>query len=141
MSLWPATLPQCPILNEFSEQRQRNAVSFSPDVGPPKLRRRSSESGVMASVAFRMTISDLEIFRTFFVDTLEDGPISFQWRHPLDGLVYDWWFDAKEAPSIARMTPETVRVSFNLVRFGTGTSVSVEGAFQADAFQEDAFQT
>jgi hypothetical protein len=141
MSLWPETLPQCPILNGFSEQRQRNVVSFNPDVGPVKLRRRNSASGAMASVVFRMTLSELAIFRTFFVDTLEDGPISFQWQHPLDGLVYDWWFDAKEAPSIARMTPETVRVSFNLVRFGTGTGLVTGGAFQQDAFQDDAFQT
>jgi hypothetical protein len=141
MSLWPATLPQCPILNGFSEQRQRNAVSFNPDVGPPKLRRRSSTSGVVASIVFHMTINELEIFRTFFVDTLEDGPISFQWQHPLDGLIYDWWFDAKESPRIERVTSDTAYVSFNLLRFDVGTPTVPPGAEELDAFQSDAFQS
>lgn len=121
--MWPDILPQCPILNGFSEQKQRNLVSFKPDVGPSKIRRRSSESGFNASVIFRMTSTELAAFNTFFIDTLEDGSIPFIWRHPTDGLNYSWWFDSKQSPRLDRMTPDTFRISFSILRFGRGRAI------------------
>ena len=142
MSTWPTDLPQCPILNAFSEQRQRNLVSFKPDVGPPKIRRRASASAVLAAVSFRMTDDDVGSFNTFFEDTLKDGSLPFDWQHPIDGLIYSWWFDSGEAPRLDRMTSTTFRVSLNLLRFGVGIEPVLEtAAFQADAFQTDAFET
>jgi antitoxin component of RelBE/YafQ-DinJ toxin-antitoxin module len=116
MTTWPATLPQCPILNDFSEQRQRNLAAFEPDVGPPKMRRRSTAVAVSTAVAFRMDLTELAAFNTFFETTLKDGTLPFDWAHPLTQTTYSWMFDAKEAPRIDRMTPSTVRVTFNLLR-------------------------
>lgn len=114
--LWPTALPQCPILNGFSEQRQRNIVSFEPDVGPPKMRRRSSAVATLTSVVFRFTVADVEVFNTFYQDTLSDGSLPFVWKHPISQTYYTWMFDSKEAPRFDRMTPNTFRVSYNLLR-------------------------
>ncbi len=165
--IWPEALPQCPILNSFSEKRQLNVISFKPEIGPPKVRRRRTESGVLTSVEFRMSTNEVAIFNIFFVTTT-----------PITHINYFWRFVPKEAPRIERMPPTTFRVSFNLVRFGTdrdrsgarfvgagnlsvntkqvhqsgarfagvgNASSDTAGAagltaFQDDAFQEDAFQ-
>jgi hypothetical protein len=113
---WPATLPQCPILNGFSEQRQRNLAAFQPDVGPPKARRRSTAASVRTNVAFRMTNTQILAFNTFFETTLADGSLPFDWLHPVTKVNYTWMFDTGDAPVLDRMTPKTYRVTFNLLR-------------------------
>jgi hypothetical protein len=115
MTTWPSTLPQCPIMN-FSEQRQRNVVAFEPDVGPPKMRRRSTAVAVTTSVTFRMSTTQLAAFNTFYETTLSDGVLPFDWAHPVTKVTYSWMFDAKEAPTVERMSPQHHRVSFNLLR-------------------------
>ncbi len=158
---WPITLPQCPVLNGFSEQRQRNIVAFNPDVGPPKIRRRSSASAVLTSATFRLTTDELSDFDTFFIDTLKDGSLPFEWQHPINRLIYSWWIDSHEAPRIDRLTSSTFRITLNLLRFGHGLDISgavfggvgnlsidmiqthgpaATAAFQSDSFQSDAFQ-
>lgn len=113
---WPTTLPQCPILNGFSEQRQNNIIEFSSDIAAPKIRRRSSKTSMLTSVMFRMTTTELSVFNTFYIDTLRDGTTQFDWMHPITKVNYSWMFDANNAPQIERLTPKTFRVSFNLVR-------------------------
>jgi len=115
-SAWPATLPQCPILNAFSEQRQRNVASFKPDVGPPKMRRRSTAVGVPTSVAFRMTNAQVLTFNTFYETTLFDGTLPFDWPHPITKVAYTWMFSPDEAPKRDRMTSNTSRITFDLIR-------------------------
>ncbi len=113
---WPVVLPQCPVLNGFSEQRQRNVVEFQPDVGSTKLHRRATESNMQTSVIFRMTDAEVGIFNEWYVDYQEDGTLEFTWDHPITKVSHSWMFDANEAPRIDRMTPNTFRVSFNLLR-------------------------
>ncbi len=115
---WPEErlLPQCPILNGFSEQRQRNAIEFQPDVGFTKLHRRATESVIQTSVTFRMTDAEVDTFNEWYVDYQEDGTLDFTWDHPVTKVNHSWMFDAQDAPRIERMTPDTFRVSFNLLR-------------------------
>ena len=116
MTTWPAALPQCPILNGFSEQRQRNLASFAPEVGGPKISRRSTAVAVLTSLVYRMSNADILVFNTFFEDTLKDGSLPFDWDHPVTGTTYTWMFDINEAPRFDRMTPNSIRVTFNLLR-------------------------
>lgn len=116
MPTWPAGLPQCPILNGFSEQRQRNLAAFAPDVGAPKITRRSTAVAILTSLVFRMTNSHVSTFNTFFEDTLKDGSLPFDWEHPITNVTYTWMFDPKDAPRFDRTTPDTFRVTFNLLR-------------------------
>jgi hypothetical protein len=113
---WPASLPQCPILNAFSEQRQRNVRSFNPDVGPPKMGRRSTAVGVKTNTAWRMTNAQVITFNTFYETTLADGTLPFDWPHPITKVSYTWMFDTGEAPTFERYAPRFQRVSFQLIR-------------------------
>jgi len=113
---WPSTLPQCPIMQSFAEQRQRNVASFKPDVGPPKQRRRSTAVAVQTNVAFRMTRAQLTIFDTFYETTLEDGTLPFTWNHPITLTNYEWMFSPEDAPTKERVTSGTMRISFTLFR-------------------------
>ncbi len=113
---WPVALPECPVLNGFSEQRQRNVVEFQPEVGFTKLHRRATTSVVQTSVTFRMTDAEVDIFNEWYVDYQDDGTLEFTWDHPITKINYSWMFDAQDAPRIERTTPDTFRVSFNLLR-------------------------
>lgn len=115
-AVWPATIPQCPILNVFSEERQRNLAIFAPDTGYPRMVRRSTAVGILTSVAFRMTVAQIAIFNAFYETTIKDGSLPFTWPHPITGTNYVWMFDTNEAPKLDRMTPNTFRVTFNLLR-------------------------
>ena len=100
----------------ISEEKQVNVAAFSPDVGPPKIRKRSTAASWLTSVAFRMTTTQLAAFYAFYEDTLEDGSLPFTWAHPVTTLSYSWMFDPKATPKVDRMTPKTFRVSFSLLR-------------------------
>ena len=113
---WPSTLPQCPNLNDFSEERQPNTIAFAPDVGTPKMRRRSTAVSTKTTVAFRMTTAQRAAFNTFYETTIVDGTLPFTWAHPITKVSYTWVFKPNEVPKIDRMTPGTFRVSFNLLR-------------------------
>ncbi len=96
---WPTTIPQCPILNGFSEQKQiNNAVSW------------------LASLAYRMTTTQLAAFNSFYESDLEDGTLPFVWSHPILQEDFYWVFDPKDSPKIDRMTSGTFRITFNLIR-------------------------
>lgn len=116
MSAWPATIPQCPILNGLAEQRQRNVASFPPDVGPPKLRRRSTAAAVQTTVVFKMSNAELVDFNTFYETTLADGTLPFTWDHPRTKVNYSWMFSADEAPQIERLAPNASQVMCKLLR-------------------------
>lgn len=113
---WPAGLPQCPVLNGFSERRQRNVVTFNPEVGPQKARRRSTAATVLTGCTFRMTNAQKLTFDTFYETTLADGSLPFTWAHPVTKVGYTWMFAQDESPQRNRATPNTFTISFNLVR-------------------------
>lgn len=114
-SAWPSDIPQCPVLG-MTEQRQPNIAGFQPEVGPPKMRRRSSAVVTVTAVTYRMNVAQLASFNTFYTTTLADGSLPFTWKHPYTGVVYNWMFDSKQAPTFDRVTPSTFRVSFSLFR-------------------------
>ncbi len=115
MTTWPSDLPQCPTL-VFTEQRQRNLVAFQPDVGEPKIRRRSTATAVLTNMAFRMTNAQVLSFNTFFETTLKDGSLPFDFAHPVTKVTYSWVFDPKDSPRLTRVTPRTYTVTFDLLR-------------------------
>jgi hypothetical protein len=125
---WPDTIPQSPIYGGFTEQRQRNVTSFSPDVGSPKIRRRSTAVCVPCVAVFEFSDSQLDIFNTFYEDTLFDGTLPFTWRHPRMQTFYSWMFSVEEAPQIEATGSNLNRVSCKLIRLpGAGTSGGTGG--------------
>jgi len=114
--VWPATLPQCPLLNGWDETPQPSVTSFIPEVGPPKARRRSTAKVWISSVTYRMSNAQILTFLTFYETTLEDGSLPFSWDHPITNVIYNWQFDPQNRPRIARIGPKFQSVSFNLLR-------------------------
>jgi len=111
---WPTALG-CPVLS-FTEQPQPNVASFTPEVGPPKMRRRSTAKGWLTSFAFRMTRAQVVTFLTFYETTLEDGSLPFTMNHPRTTTNYSWMFMPGDEPEITRTAPNASSVSFKLVR-------------------------
>jgi hypothetical protein len=115
MPSWPSNLPQTPLYS-FSEQRQRNVAAFKPEVGPAKLRRRSTAVPTDANAVFVMTDAQVDEFTDFYVDDLEDGSLPFDWVHPVIGTEYTWVFDSEEAPTVERVAPDVNNVKCKLQR-------------------------
>ncbi len=111
---WPTDLPQCPILNGWDETPQPNVATFAPEVGPPKMKRRSTAKTWLSNVVYRMTSAQLVSFKTFYETTLEDGTLPFTWNHPVNKTNFNWYFD--DQPKITRVTPATHSVQFKLQR-------------------------
>lgn len=114
--VWPNELPQCPNLQSLVEQAQANLVVSKPDVGPPKMRRRSTARGVATSATFRMSADQLVIFEDFFENTLADGSLPFQWTHPRLGKTFWWMFSPDDPPRISRIAPKRYYVDIRLLR-------------------------
>jgi len=112
---WPS-LPQCPILGEFGEQRQNNVVVFQPEVGRPKFRKRSTRSHTLTAVAFRMTGAQVRDFNDFYKTYTSSGTDLFLWDHPITKKQFTWMFSPSDAPKIDRFAPDRFRVSFSLIR-------------------------
>jgi len=126
--IWPATLPQCPILNAFSERPQQNVVVFQPDVGPLKIRRRGTEKAWLSTLVFRMNSTQLAAFNIFYETTLEDGTLPFTLYHPVTKLGHIWMFKSGEQPIIRRNSPDGFLVGLALVRWESiaGEEMSLE---------------
>lgn len=117
MADWPENLPACPILNGFDEQPQPNVGAFKPEVGTPKMRRRSTARGWISNFTFRMTNAQAGDFWGFYIDTLNDGTEMFLMDHPLDpDTTYGWMFDPNTVPKAVRVTPTTQTIQFTLIR-------------------------
>lgn len=112
---WPSTIPQCPIL-AFQEKPQTNVASFKPEVGPPKMRRRSTAKSWLTDVTFRMTNAQVVTFLTFYETTLEDGSLPFTMNHPRTTTNYSWMFSPGNEPTIQRYAPNFSSVQLQLVR-------------------------
>lgn len=101
LSAWPATLPQHPLRDGFTEQRQPNVVAFKPDVGPPKTSRRSTAAGTLTAASFILTPAQKADFEEFYEATLADGTLPFLWDHPQTAVPYIWLFDPENVPEIS----------------------------------------
>jgi len=113
---WPAGLPQCPILNGWSETPQPNIGAFAPEVGPPKMKRRSTAKTWLSTLTYRMTSAQVVTFKTFYETTLEDGSLPFTWPHPVTKTSYSWNFNPGDEPTITRTAPSVHTVAFKLQR-------------------------
>ena len=78
--VWPASLPQAPLVAGWGEPGGPNVIRTPMDKGPAKQRRRSAKPRPM-SVSFMMTAAQLATFETFVNDTLR-GTARFGFTHP-----------------------------------------------------------
>lgn len=121
MPTWPASLPQAPLVDQWSGGPQRNKVSFQPEIGPSIDRRRGSSAFHTYQATFApLTDAQLATFVYFFETELYDGVVSFQWNDPVTGAAYNWKFSDDEPPyQVTSGEGNLHSLTFNLLRLGT----------------------
>ena len=85
-AVWPPSLPQSPLGDSFAEQPPNLIVRSPMDVGPAKVRRRSTAGVSRLQMAFRLTPAQLATFRTFLHNDIQDRALQFTWVHPVTGV-------------------------------------------------------
>lgn len=114
----PSTIPWCAVNSSYSEELERNVLSFQPSVGAPKLRRRSSISDSLISFSRSMTRAQWELLKEFYRTDLQDGALSFTAAHPADAGAATFIFtDSPKAQQFGnkRMVQLSVRMSGLLI--------------------------
>lgn len=100
--VWPfvsGDLGFTPDYGKWNETAQKNTIAYQPEVGEPKIRRRSTAKGFIADATFTITTSQLQTFVSWYEDDCADGSLPFEWAHPVLGTVYRWAFDSDQQPS------------------------------------------
>lgn len=82
---WPASLPQRPQADDFSETPPNLLVRSTTDTGPAKVRRRTTAGVTKMRASFRLTAAQLDAFRSFYAVDIEHGALPFSWTHPVTG--------------------------------------------------------
>ena len=92
MATWPATLPSYVLVEGYSEMPPVNSIRTQMDVGPPKVRRRSTAAPRPITCKQHMTKTQVAILDTFYVTTLSSGVDPFDWTHPRTGASVSFTF-------------------------------------------------
>ena len=111
---WPANVSSAFMMADYAEELEGNIDQFTPEVGMPKTRRRSSNSTERLSGSIIMTTTEYATFLDFFRDTIEDGTKSFNMLHPRTQANTKLQF--VEAPSISDYGPDLWKVSVKMRR-------------------------
>ena len=87
MASWPGTLPGFDkmLADGYEAVMVDNIIATEMDVGPPKIRRRSSAGVEPISGSMRMTATQLATFKTFYNTTINYGADEFDATHPETG--------------------------------------------------------
>jgi hypothetical protein len=102
-AVWPISLPTEPFVRAFKEALPKNTIRTPMEVGPDKVRRRSTARVKNISFLLPIPRADVPTFEAFFEDTLGDGSLPFDFTHPR--LLTTLTFRFREDPG--DITPDT----------------------------------
>jgi hypothetical protein len=83
VALWPATLPQSVFIG-VTDQRRPAVVRTASDGGVDKIRRRFTSTPRDIDPPIVLTVAQRATFDTFFITTLKEGSLPFEWDDPVD---------------------------------------------------------
>lgn len=89
---WPSGLPDAPRPGGFREVVPRSSVRTQMDVGPAKLRRRSTGNVRFFQCIFELTLAQVATLDTFFITTLTGGSEAYNFDHPRTGATAEYRF-------------------------------------------------
>jgi len=99
MAAWPGSLPQAPLLDEYSFEPADQCVTTDMDTGPPQRRRRFSVGFGRHSIAFLLTGTQRAAFDTFYGTTLGGGAtVITGFPHPTTGAAATFQFARGSVP-------------------------------------------
>lgn len=107
--IWPTSLPQAPLRSDYREAGPSAILRSETDTGPAIVRRRFTAASRRREVTYRMSEAQLEIFETFFDQTIAGGSLRFDWP------------DARRDQTVeARMRIETGNEPYTVAGIGAG---------------------
>lgn len=109
---WPATLPQNPQHEGYSEGYEDNVIRSAPDKGPSKTRPRFTRLRKTKSLSFMLTDAQKATFDTFF-ESIKGGALPYNWADPISGApIVVLVRDKLEGPS--RIAKNAWKISFSV---------------------------
>lgn len=91
---WPGSLPTLPLTQGNKESAPNLSIRTQVDVGPVKMRKRSTAGAWSFSASMILTNTQLGTFITFWQTTLSGGSDTFEWTHPRLGTTQNMRFSA-----------------------------------------------
>jgi hypothetical protein len=85
--VWPASLPQQPLLAAYEESYGQYAVHGDLPGGAPVGRRRTTADPGPIRVTFVLTLAQVLTFDGFYEEDTKGGALPFTWTHPDRGAV------------------------------------------------------
>ena len=87
MPAWPADLPSDFLRRSYRETLEDVVIRTQVSTGPVKRRPRSTIASRIFNGAIIMTSAELLILRGFYVTTLGNGSLAFDFPDPLDSTI------------------------------------------------------
>ena len=101
-AVWPATLPQTPLMTGWAWSPQDNRVSFKPAVGPSIERRRGTAVVYNYNARFPpLTDALLSTFETWYHGDLKSGTLHYLWLDPVSGTNLKWKIESYQINNIS----------------------------------------
>lgn len=117
VAVYPAELPQSPLLDGLEFTREPNSINFEVEVGEGKGRRRFTGQRRTFPFQIIVTQAQREIWDTFYDDTLADGTQLFFWTDPYTGETgVTFKFVNDSAPTITPLPPGKWKISTTVRR-------------------------
>ena len=93
---WPTAdnFPEAPLLSGNEEGIADTIIRTDMEVGPPKVRQRSTAGYDPGAYMFHMTATNILALETFYTTTCSGGSEVFEWAHPRTGSTNTWRFTA-----------------------------------------------
>jgi len=109
MVSWPPTLPQHLLVQGFGQSLPEGRVRSANDVGPPKVRRRSSQNIYIITGQMVMTFDQWADLQTFVNSTTGGGTLPFLFRDPLSKIEPKLEIDFTAGTALIQGMPLLVR--------------------------------
>lgn len=109
MVSWPSTLPQHLLVQGFGQSLPEGRVRSANDVGPPKVRRRSSQNIYIITGQMVMTFDQWADLQTFVNSTTGGGTLPFLFRDPLSKIEPKLEIDFTAGTALIQGMPLLVR--------------------------------
>jgi len=115
MPYWPNDLPVAPLVAGFQIQPKPNVIAFGTEVGPGKVRRRTTARTQLYTGTFLLTEDQRQSFVSFFQDELKDGALSFSYNDVVDGTA-SFRFDPGSPYSLTALSPSQWHLNVTLAK-------------------------
>lgn len=106
---WPSTLQNKVDRDSFSYEFGETTIRSQMDIGPDKVRRRTTRPIDKLTTSIQLDYSEYSTFQVFFNTTLNGGVNKFTYENPLTGVLEEFRFT--KPPSIRPLGGRVFTVS------------------------------